>query len=699
MPRGEEYLIGVGVEIEDDASKSADRIAKSVTGMSNQLTQGLATSRGFQGALGALAGTMRMGALAATGLGGPLGIVAGVLGSLGAAATDLAGRLVGQLSNAFRAVVGLAKNLVSQLAAVGQKILTIGKWATLAAAVGLEEFARRSIKVFASFEQAVTNAVAVMGLGGAAATRTIKQMSGAIIDMSRRSAKLPQEIAEGLYGVASAGLQGAKALNVLAGVLALAEANQADMAVTTELIVAALKGFQRPMADATKIANMFSAAISNSMLKVERLSVSLPIVGAIAHGFGLSIGQAVTALAKLQDAGLEASTTGTGLRMMLIQLSNVSDRGRLVLRKYGLAVADVSVEQRGWLPVIRTLNRAQMKMSDIAALVGARAAVAFKVLATTGAKGLKTFEKSITGTTRAFEMQKLMLSTLEGQWNIFKSTFQALQTDFAEGMAPALKNFVGLMEDLTNELRKTGVMQKFGAMLGGMLTSATQKALVFVKSVDWEAVLKRVRERLLAFGETAKNVFNWVREAVTTHGPTVVAWFKALPGHIANVRNWLADNIPKAVVAMSDAFTKGAIIALDAIGLIMPKLLTLESVFYAVAISAHTGASAIMAIAGILGMVSDETVESWRKIPKALTQAHLGLTKAGLGFMVERPAIQHQLRGRQAQTQSWARTLNLNLGGSPDMMDALRRDPDAYGKFLAVLREALVAVDARPAGP
>ena len=84
---------------------------------------------------------------------------------------------------------------------------------------------------------------------------------------------------------------------------------------------ATLKSFGLDSTEATRVNDILAASASQSALDFGKLSVALPIVGAVAKASGISLERTTAILGTLTSNGLDASSSATSLRNILVKLS------------------------------------------------------------------------------------------------------------------------------------------------------------------------------------------------------------------------------------------------------------------------------------------------------------------------------------------------------------------------------------------
>lgn len=720
----ESYIVDAGIMVKDQATRPLGDIAKAMAGMAKFTMHGVMSAKSFGGALRSLSyglKSMRPGLMA---IGGPIGWVATGLVTVGAAAADAAAAIGRVLAGAVKLVIGVIRTAAGVIQTFTSRLMRLGKWATAIAAVGFEEFTRRSLRSFAEFDYGITRVVAIMDTAGESFAALKREASDFALDVSRRSAKSAQEIAQGMYAITSAGFSAIEMYKATPGVIALAEAHTGDMLQTAELVTSSLRAFGIEAGESNRIVNMFSAAIANSRLNLERLGFSLPYVANTAAQLGLSIEMTTAALAELVTNGIEASMAGTGLRGIFAALMKPTTEGADALWKYGLRLRDVNIETYGFTAVLERLKKAQISTSDQFAIFGRRVKNSAGVLINAG-RTLDDFVKKISGTSHAFETQTKQLDTLRGVWDIFRSTWEEFKIRYLEGSADEWKRVTEAAQNFLDVMIKAEIPQRFGKMVGAAMRAAYTWASQLVGRINWaqwfsqlqagaRVQVARLREwagelrQFIAeywpkFRAWAVGTYQQIAGAVKTYGPIVIQWFKHLPGHIETVRNWLAEKLPLAMNVATQVVTLGGQAMIATFVALTPHVLAVATAFTALATAAM--GAALPQVLGLraVGIVDNAFLKQYMQMPGTMGKA----LRAGYDVAAQTgaaaPGAFTRLGEIREQTTAWAGQqtvsgqIQIAVTGDADMMRAMQGDPGAWSSFLEMTARAIAELRTQPA--
>ncbi len=346
-----------------------------------------------------------------------------------------------------------AKGMVAtSTATMTKKLAGIGKGMTIAGALIVAGFGS-AIKTAKKFEQSMANTASVAG----ATAEELKTLSDYARKMGEQSVFSASQAADGMYYLASAGMNVNEIMGALKGTLDLAAATASDLAYTSESVAATLSQFGFAAEEAGRVSNVFAAAISGSQATMEKMTNSMSYVGPMAKSMGMSLETTTGILMNLYNAGLNGSKAGTSLRMAFVKLIDPTTKGINALERLEVAIKDSSGEMRPFEDIIDDLGRAGMTTADAMDIFGIRAGPAMMALVSQGEGAIREMTEAVTGTNKAAEMAAMQINTFEGAIKLLKSAFEEAQITLVQELLPALK---GMIEQITEGVKKVTAWMK-----------------------------------------------------------------------------------------------------------------------------------------------------------------------------------------------------------------------------------------------
>lgn len=325
----------------------------------------------------------------------------------------------------------------------------LGKTMSVGVTVPLTLMGRTALQTFSAFQQSMANTASVAN----ATTAELQALTEAARKGGAETVFSASQAADALYYMASGGLTAQQAIAALNGTLALAAATQSDLAFTSSNVIAALAQFGLQASESTRIANVYAAAISNSMATMDKLANSMRYVGPVAAGFNMSIEETTALLMAMYNAGLEGETAGAALRMALTSLAAPTDAAAELIRSLGLSLDDVNPALHSMAEIMDRLARSGITTAQTMELFGSRAGTGMVALLGQGADAVRDFEQRITDTNEAIRMMNMQVDTITGDLQMLASAAEEELIAMVDSVEPMIR---GLIQEITDLLLWVG---------------------------------------------------------------------------------------------------------------------------------------------------------------------------------------------------------------------------------------------------
>lgn len=261
-----------------------------------------------------------------------------------------------QAKAAMASMAAQTTALGSNIESLGKSMTSVGKSMTTYMTLPIVGLGAAAVKMAVDFQQQMTYVRTQAG----DTTDSIATLSNQVLSLAQSSQYGPDVLAQGLFHLASLGLRGAEAMNVLNTSQQLAAVGGANLEETTTAlggaIVTGIKGTQ----DYTQAAGILNATIGAGNMRMQDL------VNAIGTGVlpvfqtaGLSLQDFGAALATLTDNGQQADAAATHLRMTIALMEAPSAKATKALEAIGLTSSSLAMDMRtkGLVPALEDLNQ------------------------------------------------------------------------------------------------------------------------------------------------------------------------------------------------------------------------------------------------------------------------------------------------------------------------------------------------------
>lgn len=455
--------------------------------------------------------------------------VDGMSKKITATGARMGGRLFPQLSGGELATLTAAGNKINSTVDAISGAVVRGVGLATGAVTG---FTAAAMSIGGGFEQQMTAVKTVAGASAAdlgAMTKRAREL-GAALPVTAK------DVAGAMYSMASSGLKAKDIITSVADVVNTAVAHNYGVQESADLIISTMKSFGLQAKDAAKITDVFTNAVNNSMLNMDKLSYAMRYVGPVASGLGLSLEEVVAAMEALADRGMRGEQIGTSLREIMTALVKPSTEAGKALERLGVQAYDTATGKlRPLQKVFTDLKNAGMTMKDAATIFGTEGSTGAAVLAAT-AGSLQNYQNKLKalGATQAqvSEQQKTFSNIMKGVRSeieeLFITAFDGIK-DKAKNMGDAVKGTIstfntwakstniigrsinaffnglggqiGTVDDFKTALGQinvAGVVTKFNQLGQSIRTAATAISEI-IGVIPWEWILNHLKAISIAF--------------------------------------------------------------------------------------------------------------------------------------------------------------------------------------------------------
>jgi TP901 family phage tail tape measure protein len=358
----------------------------------------------------------------------------------------------GQFQQAMSRIRARMMTLGTQLRQAGTS-MTIGGTAMGAPFV----FAARTAAAF-SLEMARVRA------NTGATDQQFAQLNSSAKNFAVQFGRAPEEVATAMSELAKAGLDAEGVMKSISPILAVAAADNMDLARAVEVAVSTMAQFGMTTNDFGTIADKLQATANASTTSVDSIGEALSFVGPKAQEAGQSFDDVSAAIATLADAGLRGSLGGTGLARVIESIAN--EEGKIAA--LGVSTRDAAGSMRPFIDVLEDLGKKTAGMSnvdkirlftDIFEIRGANAALSLSTMRDKFDEVLGTIQNS--GGT-AIGKATAVMSSFGGAVKQLGAQFGVLQVQVIESMGPiatqAVQAFTKLLAVVGGFISRNGTL-------------------------------------------------------------------------------------------------------------------------------------------------------------------------------------------------------------------------------------------------
>jgi len=279
----------------------------------------------------------------------------------------------GALSKVEKGLGGVGTALGHAKSQIGGLLGSVGLLAGGAGMFGLSSVLSSSVNQARDFGAAME--LIKTQTGGT--QQEVDSMSAALLNMAKSVGTTPDQLAAGLYHVESAGLRGAKALDVLKVAAEGAKVGGADMEAVTNALVAANQSGVKGVESMTGAMGSLNAIVGAGNMRMQDLVDAMGTgVLSTAKNYGVTLQSIGASLASMTDQGIPAIDAATRLNSAMRLMAAPTKAAVKELGSIGLTSKTLAMDMRspgGMLTAITDLkshlDKSGLSLTDQAALI------------------------------------------------------------------------------------------------------------------------------------------------------------------------------------------------------------------------------------------------------------------------------------------------------------------------------------------
>lgn len=347
-----------------------------------------------------------------------------------------------------------------------------------------------AVKNIAAFQQANANLATIMQV----TRREIEVLTNDALMLGRTTEWTASQVTELQTALAKLGYNIPQIQNMQASILQFATAVGAKLPDAANLAGASLRMFGMHSTEMQRALEILTASTNKTALDFEKLKVSLPYVGAIAHSIGFDIAQTASLLGVLTNAGLESSRAGTGLRQVLLELSKTNGKLQTAMGGNIKSFDD-------FVNGLQSMRDRGLQAGEATKLVSTRASSALLILAN-GVDTIRKLNDEVRDTDGLLKtIQADRLDTLHGSTLLLKSAW--------EGLIQTFRDSAGPMKDVVDWLRKIVNATSLAASRANRVAQGTKNV---IGSDELSKQFKENFDSLIASGKGPEEAKEIVRK-------------------------------------------------------------------------------------------------------------------------------------------------------------------------------------------
>lgn len=247
-------------------------------------------------------------------------------------------------------------NTVSTKMDAAQKNLTkTGAKLTASITAPIVGIGTASFKMATDFETSMSKVTGLVGV----AQDQVSEWGDEILRIAPQLGKAPQELADALFFVTSAGIKGAEAIDVLTQSAKASVAGLGETEVIADLVTSALNAYGTENINAAQATDILVASVREGKASADSLAGAMGSVLPISAEMGVSFDQVGAAIAAMTRTGTDANEAATQLKSIMTGLLKPSQQAEEALQAMGMSSADLrrQIKEDGLIATLADLRQ------------------------------------------------------------------------------------------------------------------------------------------------------------------------------------------------------------------------------------------------------------------------------------------------------------------------------------------------------
>jgi len=390
---------------------------------------------------------------------------------------------------AIRRAARQMEAIKGSMLAAGRALQQGGRWLTTRVTLPLAAAGGAAVKMGADFEASMQKIVGLVGVS----QRQVDQWKKDLVAMAPALGRSPQELANALFFITSAGLRGSRAIDALTASAKASVGGLGETMVVADAVTSAMNAYAKVGMTAARATDILVATVREGKLEADSLAGVIGRLLPMAAALNVDFEDVAGTMAVMSRTGMDAAEAAVSVQAILMTLQKPSAAARRILSQVGLSfqeLRNIAAQPGGLLDVIRLLDErfgdneealAQI-VPNVRALRGVMNVLAQD--ADTVRSVMEGVRNSANSTQRAFEALHGTVAFAASQvWSRLKSILVTI----GQRIGPVMVRVMDRLRSVTNRVidwwdRLSPQGQELVLVLAG-LTAAAGPVLVLLGSL------------------------------------------------------------------------------------------------------------------------------------------------------------------------------------------------------------------------
>ena len=337
----------------------------------------------------------------------------------------------------------------------GKGVERTGKSLTTGLTLPIVALGAASLKTFADFEQGMLKVKAISG----ATDSEFKALTESAKELGSTTMFTASQVAELQLNLSKLGLTPTQINQSTESILNLAQATDSDLGQAATVTAKIMNAFGMEATDMIRITDVMADAFSSTALDMTKFETAMASVAPVAKMAGSDLEQTSAILGVLVNNGVEASTAGTALRNIFL---------------------DLAKSGKTWDQAMGEINSSTEPLAVAMDMFGKRGANVATILAQSGVEVQSLTEDFRDSTGEAQSMADIMDSGVAGSIRKMRSQLEGAAIDLGEKLVPIFEVAIDKLSKMIKWFTLLSDSQQKNIVKWGLIIAAVGPILIII---------------------------------------------------------------------------------------------------------------------------------------------------------------------------------------------------------------------------
>jgi regulator of replication initiation timing/uncharacterized protein YukE len=371
----------------------------------------------------------------------------------------MASKAIGFLNFKFGADLGGFERAMNKaqkkLKKFGKGVERTGKSLTTGLTLPIVALGAASLKTFADFEQGMLKVKAISG----ATDVEFKALTESAKELGSTTMFTASQVAELQLNLSKLGLTPTQINQSTESILNLAQATDSDLGQAATVTAKIMNAFGMEATDMTRITDVMADAFSSTALDMTKFETAMASVAPVAKMAGSDLEQTSAVLGVLVNNGVEASTAGTALRNIFL---------------------DLSKSGKTWDEAMGEINSSTNPLAVSMEMFGKRGSNVATILAQSGVEIESLTQDFRDSTGEAKKMADIMDSGVAGSIRKMRSQLEGAAIELGEKLVPIFEIAIEKISKMVKWFTSLSDEQQKNIVKYGLIIAAIGPLLIII---------------------------------------------------------------------------------------------------------------------------------------------------------------------------------------------------------------------------